>query len=198
MTQTVGWMDDSQLPQRYQLGLTNLVARPSRSSSEIRAAEFRAGRPVLDAKIRLWRPLVVCFIGKGIFEHWAGRACTTLGRQPETIALPGREEAAPDEMATAHAAAMSTAEVHMAESLPAHECITAVLGAHTDAHALDAPTAARVARRRSALTYAMPSTSARVAGIAFTQKLTYFQQLCQLVEAEEAREQAEPTDLSYN
>ncbi|RKP05394.1 uracil-DNA glycosylase-like protein, partial [Thamnocephalis sphaerospora] len=61
-------LDDSRLPRDFRLGLTNLVARPSRSSSELRAAEYRAGRDILNAKIRYWRPLVVCFVGKGIFE----------------------------------------------------------------------------------------------------------------------------------
>ncbi|KAI8057247.1 uracil-DNA glycosylase-like protein, partial [Syncephalis plumigaleata] len=68
VTENVTCIDDHRLPRDYRLGLTNLVARPSRSSSEIRAAEFRAGRPILNAKIRKWRPLFVCFIGKGIFE----------------------------------------------------------------------------------------------------------------------------------
>ncbi|KAK2073833.1 hypothetical protein P8C59_008080 [Phyllachora maydis] len=60
--------DDRALPARHALGLTNIVARPSRSGAELSRAEMDAGVAVLEAKIRRWRPEVVCLVGKSIWE----------------------------------------------------------------------------------------------------------------------------------
>ncbi|AEO53332.1 hypothetical protein MYCTH_2019108, partial [Thermothelomyces thermophilus ATCC 42464] len=60
--------EDRQLPARYALGLTNIVARPSRNGAELSRAEMDAGVAVLEAKIRRWRPEAVCLVGKSIWE----------------------------------------------------------------------------------------------------------------------------------
>lgn len=60
--------EDRSLPERYALGLTNIVARPSRNGSELSKAEMDAGVAVLEEKIARWRPEVVCVVGKSIWE----------------------------------------------------------------------------------------------------------------------------------
>ncbi|KAK3695048.1 hydrolase-like protein [Podospora appendiculata] len=60
--------DDGQMPRRYGLGLTNIVARPSRNGAELSKAEMDAGVAVLQAKVRRWRPAAVCVVGKSIWE----------------------------------------------------------------------------------------------------------------------------------
>lgn len=60
--------EDRSLPARYALGLTNIVARPSRSGAELSRAEMDAGVAVLEEKVRRWRPEAVCVVGKSIWE----------------------------------------------------------------------------------------------------------------------------------
>lgn len=60
--------EDRTLPARFQLGLTNIVARPSRNGAELKPAELDAGVSILEAKARKWRPEVMCFVGKGIWD----------------------------------------------------------------------------------------------------------------------------------
>lgn len=56
------------MPRLFQLGLTNIVARPSRNGAELALRELDAGVAVLEAKTRRWRPEAVCIVGKGIWE----------------------------------------------------------------------------------------------------------------------------------
>ncbi|KAL1857485.1 uracil DNA N-glycosylase Thp1 [Diaporthe australafricana] len=60
--------EDRTLPARFRLGLTNIVSRPSRSGAELSRAEMDAGVGALEAKVRRWRPEVVCVVGKSIWE----------------------------------------------------------------------------------------------------------------------------------
>ncbi|KZO90947.1 hypothetical protein CALVIDRAFT_465568, partial [Calocera viscosa TUFC12733] len=48
-------------------GLTNLVERPSIEAAELRAQEMVESVPGFLGKIGMWRPKVVCFVGKGIW-----------------------------------------------------------------------------------------------------------------------------------
>ncbi|KAL8393115.1 hypothetical protein RB595_003056 [Gaeumannomyces hyphopodioides] len=56
------------MPRLFQLGLTNIVARPSRNGAELAHRELDAGVAVLEAKARRFRPEAVCIVGKGIWE----------------------------------------------------------------------------------------------------------------------------------
>ncbi|RCI12619.1 hypothetical protein L249_0310 [Ophiocordyceps polyrhachis-furcata BCC 54312] len=60
--------EDALLPQLFSLGLTNLVARPSRSGADLGRSEMDAGLAVLEAKVGRWRPEAVCLVGKGIWD----------------------------------------------------------------------------------------------------------------------------------
>lgn len=65
---------DVDLPRLYSMGNTNIVARPSRHAAELSKAESAAGTPVLEEKIRAFRPEAVCIVGKGIWESiWRWR-----------------------------------------------------------------------------------------------------------------------------
>lgn len=71
--------EDVNLPRLYALGNTNLVSRPTRMDGELSAEERLASVPILDAKIRKYKPEAVCIVGKGIWENiWKAR----WGRKP--------------------------------------------------------------------------------------------------------------------
>ncbi|EPE24573.1 Uracil-DNA glycosylase-like protein [Glarea lozoyensis ATCC 20868] len=52
----------------YSCGNTNLVDRPTPSVAQLSAKELTAGVPGLDEKVRVWRPEVVCIVGKMIWD----------------------------------------------------------------------------------------------------------------------------------
>jgi TDG/mug DNA glycosylase family protein len=63
--------EDQSLPSSFRLGLTDLVARPTRSESDLAPSELLSGWPGLEAKIRRYKPYSVCIMGKG---NW-GKVC---------------------------------------------------------------------------------------------------------------------------
>ncbi|KAG0359020.1 hypothetical protein BC939DRAFT_501449 [Gamsiella multidivaricata] len=64
--------DDRSLPAVCNMGLSNLVDRPSRMGNELSVAECRAAAPILTAKIKKYRPRFVCFVSKQAWEMYAG------------------------------------------------------------------------------------------------------------------------------
>jgi TDG/mug DNA glycosylase family protein len=68
----------------FGLGLTDVVKRWSKSSSELRAEDYRQGAPRLTAKLRKYTPRVVAFNGKVVFENLHGRPAW-LGWQRQPI-----------------------------------------------------------------------------------------------------------------
>ncbi|CAK1357322.1 unnamed protein product [Cercospora beticola] len=65
---------DVDLPRLYSMGNTNIVARPSKNAAELSKEESAAGTPILEEKIRQFRPEAVCIVGKGIWESiWRWR-----------------------------------------------------------------------------------------------------------------------------
>ena len=69
-------------------GFTNIVSRPTRRADEITRAEYAAGRVELRKKVESYRPRVCCFVGKGVYEQYAGCRQTDWGVQAEQ-AVPG-------------------------------------------------------------------------------------------------------------
>ncbi|KAK8121930.1 mismatch-specific thymine-DNA glycosylate [Apiospora sp. TS-2023a] len=66
--------EDRTLPERFGLGNTNIVSRPSRNGAELSKAEMDDGVAALEAKIAQYRPEVACIVGKGIWESvWRKR-----------------------------------------------------------------------------------------------------------------------------
>jgi TDG/mug DNA glycosylase family protein len=60
--------EDSRMPELYSLGLTNIVARPTRDTAELSKQEQADGTPLLEAKARQYRPETVVCVGKSIWE----------------------------------------------------------------------------------------------------------------------------------
>jgi mismatch-specific thymine-DNA glycosylase len=83
VTEPLTYEDDHRVLE-WNIGLTNMVSRPSRSISDLSADELRAGARALRTKLRRYRPRVVCFNGKRIYEVFAGHRAA-FGRQPEAF-----------------------------------------------------------------------------------------------------------------
>jgi thymine-DNA glycosylase len=60
--------EDRTIPELYNLGLTNIVARPTKDTAELSKQEQAAGTPILEEKVRKYRPESVCCVGKSIWE----------------------------------------------------------------------------------------------------------------------------------
>jgi TDG/mug DNA glycosylase family protein len=65
--ESITYKDDDRLPE-WDLGITNLIARPSPGINELRPAEYVEGWKVLDSKIRRYRPEVVAFVGVTLYR----------------------------------------------------------------------------------------------------------------------------------
>lgn len=61
------------------------MERPTKSVAEITQSEYKIGRAQLKAKIEYYRPKVVCFVGKGVYQQYSGRRKIIWGKQPESI-----------------------------------------------------------------------------------------------------------------
>ncbi|RSL64066.1 hypothetical protein CEP54_004890 [Fusarium duplospermum] len=73
--------EDRQMPELYSLGLTNIVARPSRNGSELSKQEMDEGVEILHEKCRKYRPESVCVVGKSIWESiWRVRHGKPVGK----------------------------------------------------------------------------------------------------------------------
>jgi TDG/mug DNA glycosylase family protein len=81
--------EDSTLPE-HGIGITNIVARPSRSSSDLKGKDFEKGRARLVRKIETYRPRAAAFVGLTVFrELWPAIAS---GAAPREIACGPRPE----------------------------------------------------------------------------------------------------------
>jgi TDG/mug DNA glycosylase family protein len=85
--------DDERLP-RLNLGITNLIARPTPGIGDLHPAEYIEGWKVLDRKIRRYRPEVVALVGVTLYRAVlplldgappARARQTVVGPQPITI-----------------------------------------------------------------------------------------------------------------
>ncbi len=86
IAEKLGWQDDHRVLE-FGVGMTDLVKRWSKSSSELRAKEYRQGVTLLAERLQQSArgARVVAFNGKGAYEKFSGRA-VQLGWQRETIA----------------------------------------------------------------------------------------------------------------
>jgi TDG/mug DNA glycosylase family protein len=69
-------------------GFTNIVLRPTKAAVEITKEEYKEGKEVLKKKIEHFKPKVVCFVGKGVYQHYSGLKVIPWGRQSIPI-IPG-------------------------------------------------------------------------------------------------------------
>jgi mismatch-specific thymine-DNA glycosylase len=76
--------EDDRRMLEFGIGMTDLVKRPTRGIEEIHREEFAEGRVLLARKLEEFRPRVVAFNGKMVYEKFAGRPCK-LGLQKESL-----------------------------------------------------------------------------------------------------------------
>ena len=94
LPEPITYEDDDRLPE-WDLGITNLIARPSPGINDLRPAEYLEGWKVLDGKIRRYRPGVVALVGVTVYRaiqplldgapSAAGTRLSVVGPQPVTI-----------------------------------------------------------------------------------------------------------------
>jgi TDG/mug DNA glycosylase family protein len=70
---------------RYGLGVTNVVARPTRTAAELTREELRAGAVELAALVARYRPGVLAVLGVTAWRQAFDRPRAVLGRQPEQV-----------------------------------------------------------------------------------------------------------------
>lgn len=68
-------------------GFTNIVARPTKEAAEITRDEYEQGRIELRRKIEQYRPKLVCYVGKGVYEEYSKRRSVQWGIQSESVVL---------------------------------------------------------------------------------------------------------------
>lgn len=66
-------------------GFTNIVQRPTRTAAEITREEYRRGAQELKSKIQRYRPRIVCFVGKGVYQEYSGQRQVNWGLQDRGI-----------------------------------------------------------------------------------------------------------------
>lgn len=74
------------------IGFTDVVKRPTKGSSDLRAADFREWSPILKQKLEKFQPLIVCFHGATGYRNYLKHAENVnekpaLGLQNRTIGL---------------------------------------------------------------------------------------------------------------
>jgi double-stranded uracil-DNA glycosylase len=70
------------------MGITNIVARPTKAADEITKEEYKEGKELLRNKIEKLKPKVVCFVGKGVYQEYSGLKKVPWGRQEHAV-VPG-------------------------------------------------------------------------------------------------------------
>ncbi len=81
--------EDFRLPE-HGIGITNIVARPSRASSDLSRPDFESGRRSLLRKLRKYRPRTAAFVGVTVFrELWPA---IETGPTPKQIPCGPRTE----------------------------------------------------------------------------------------------------------
>lgn len=69
-------------------GTTNIVPRPTKAADEITKEEYRTGREILKAKINMYKPKIVCFVGKGVYQQYSRKKEVPWGIQERSV-VPG-------------------------------------------------------------------------------------------------------------
>jgi TDG/mug DNA glycosylase family protein len=70
---------------RFGLGVTNIVARPTRTAAELSGAELREGAGFLAELVSAYQPRVLAVLGVTAWRAAFDRPKAILGRQPERV-----------------------------------------------------------------------------------------------------------------
>jgi G:T/U-mismatch repair DNA glycosylase len=74
--------EDCSLPELFSLGNTNIVARPTRNGAELSKKEMDDSVHILEEKIKMSKPEVVCIVGKSIWESiWRARRGKSIKKE---------------------------------------------------------------------------------------------------------------------
>jgi double-stranded uracil-DNA glycosylase len=76
-------------------GFTNIVARPTRGIKDLSREEYVQGRIILRSKLELYRPRIVCFVGKGVYTAFSRCPKVDWGFQKEPVIEGMHEFVAP-------------------------------------------------------------------------------------------------------
>ncbi|MFB6803106.1 mismatch-specific DNA-glycosylase [Peribacillus butanolivorans] len=76
-------------------GFTNIVSRPTRGADEITKEEYVEGRKQLKKKIEKYKPLLVCFVGKGVYQEYRQIRKIAWGLQKNSDDIVTKEFVAP-------------------------------------------------------------------------------------------------------
>jgi TDG/mug DNA glycosylase family protein len=78
------------------MGITNIVPRTTRAAADITPEEFKEGREKLVQKLKIYRPQIVCLVGKGVYQAYSGKKQAPWGYQTDNT-IPGiRDFVAPN------------------------------------------------------------------------------------------------------
>lgn len=73
---------------QFGYGITNIVARPSRTAAEISREEYQEGREILRNKLAVYKPKIACYAGIGVYKQFAQISAVKCGRQATSV-IPG-------------------------------------------------------------------------------------------------------------
>ena len=68
----------------YGIGFTNMVSRTTRGMADLSKKEIKEGESHVRAVVANYKPTVVCFNGKGIYEIFSGKKRCEYGVQQDT------------------------------------------------------------------------------------------------------------------
>ncbi|MDF0725587.1 G/U mismatch-specific DNA glycosylase [Cytobacillus sp. S13-E01] len=66
-------------------GLTNIVPRPTKAADEITKEEYIIGREELKRKIAHYKPKIICYVGKGVYQELSGKKKQPWGVQETSV-----------------------------------------------------------------------------------------------------------------
>jgi TDG/mug DNA glycosylase family protein len=69
----------------YGFGFTNIVNRPTKTAQEITREEYKTGREDLKQKISYFKPEIVCFVGKGVYQEYNSKKAIPWGLQTDSV-----------------------------------------------------------------------------------------------------------------
>jgi len=69
-------------------GITNIVSRPTKAADEITNQEYKEGKEILKQKIARFKPSIICYVGKGVYQQFSGNKTVPWGVQKESV-VPG-------------------------------------------------------------------------------------------------------------
>ncbi|MRH44091.1 G/U mismatch-specific DNA glycosylase [Aquibacillus halophilus] len=76
--------EDRQLLE-FGYGLTNIVSRPTKEAAEITKVEYEQGRKLLFKKISFYKPKLICFVGKGVYQEFSKQKKVNWGLQENSV-----------------------------------------------------------------------------------------------------------------